>query len=292
MAAVVLVHGIWNRQRGLSATAAAAELAAEGRKRLRYGLVGAGLGHIPLPTVAMAYYADLLADEQPQEPQSGDGGLEDLTPDQLAEAWQWLVAAGVPQEPEAQAGWLAPVRQGLGWLVRHRSAPSLTARAQRQLTERLGRLVVAVLQDTDAYLSRPQRRQAVRDVVARAVSDTRPQVLVAHSLGTVVAYEALHAYPELRLDLFVTVGSPLGLPALLRKLEPEPCGLRGTRPPGVAHWINIADAGDLVAVPPELGGAFPVNAHASTEIGLFDLHTLGGYLANGVTAAAIAPYLV
>ncbi|MEU6493436.1 hypothetical protein [Streptomyces sp. NPDC046984] len=66
--------------------------------------MGAGVGHISLPTVAMVYYAELLADEEPRETQSTDDGLEDLTPDQFARAWEWLTAAGVPHEPEPQAG--------------------------------------------------------------------------------------------------------------------------------------------------------------------------------------------
>ncbi|MFE9127280.1 hypothetical protein ACFYOF_17985 [Streptomyces sp. NPDC007148] len=52
----------------------------------------------------MAYYAELLADEEPRGTQSTDDGLEDLTPDQFARAWEWLTAAGVPHEPEPQAG--------------------------------------------------------------------------------------------------------------------------------------------------------------------------------------------
>ena len=35
---------------------------------------------------------------------------------------------------------------------------------------------------------------------------------MAHSLGTVVAYEALHAHPGLHVYLLVTLGSPLALP--------------------------------------------------------------------------------
>ena len=35
---------------------------------------------------------------------------------------------------------------------------------------------------------------------------------MAHSLGTVMAYEALHAHPDLHVYLLVTLGSPLALP--------------------------------------------------------------------------------
>ena len=35
---------------------------------------------------------------------------------------------------------------------------------------------------------------------------------MAHFLGTVVAYEALHAHPDLHVYLLLTLGSPLALP--------------------------------------------------------------------------------
>ena len=35
---------------------------------------------------------------------------------------------------------------------------------------------------------------------------------MAHFLGTAVAYEALHAHPDLHVYLLVTLGSPLALP--------------------------------------------------------------------------------
>ena len=35
---------------------------------------------------------------------------------------------------------------------------------------------------------------------------------MAHVLGTVVAYEALHAHPDLHVYLLVTLASPLALP--------------------------------------------------------------------------------
>ncbi|MGW1044379.1 hypothetical protein [Streptomyces sp. NPDC002547] len=290
MAAVVLVHGIWNQKKKMTADRAAALMSASVRPRLEQGLHAARVPHISVPELVMAYYADLLADDA--EVQSGGAdGLEGLSDAELGEVWEWLLAAGVPEPMETQAGWLAPVRQGLGWLVRQHGGDKLTSRLREGAMELLGRLVCAVIREVDAYTSRPQARAAVRARVAEAIRVHRPRVVAAHSLGSVVAYETLHAYPELEVELLVTLGSPLGLPALTRKLEPTLRRGQGTRPAGVGRWVNIADAGDLVAVPPKLGGLFPVDAHETTDIGLFDPHTLGGYLANGLAAAAIAPYL-
>ncbi|WP_039933870.1 hypothetical protein [Streptomyces viridochromogenes] len=291
MGTVVLVHGIGNLVRGASPQQAAELKAAAAAERLSRGLNAAGLSHVPVPSLVMAYYAHQLADDYRPEQQSADGStLEDLTPAQEGEAWEWLEAAGVAPPREGQAGMLSPLRWAVNRLVEQRAGDDAPSEARRRLAELLSRLVVAMLQDTDAYTSRPGRRKAVRATVAQAVRDHDARVVVAHSLGSVVAYETLHAHPDLELDLLLTLGSPLGLPALMRKLDPEPVDGRGTRPPGVRHWVNIADVGDLLAVPRELGGAFPVDVHATTDIGLFDPHTLGGYLSAGLTAAALAPY--
>ncbi|MEU0354342.1 hypothetical protein [Streptomyces cyaneofuscatus] len=290
MARVVLVHGIWNRQSKMTSQRAASLLAQSLELRLAAGFKSARLSHVPAPQLTMAYYADLLANEA--EVQSDDErSLEELSQAELADIWGWLVAAGVPEPVEPQAAWLAPVRQGLGWLVRHHGGEGLPSRVLREVTERLERVVVSLITDIDAYTARPAVRRAVRERVAAALREQQPQVVVAHSMGSLVAYETLHAFPELKVELFVTLGSPLGLPALARKLEPALRQRKGTRPAGVGTWINIADAGDLVAVPPELGGMFPVDLHATASIGFLNPHTLGGYLADGVTAAAIAPYL-
>jgi hypothetical protein len=290
MGTVVLVHGIGNLVRGVPPEQAAELKAAAAAERLRKGLSAAGLPHVPLPELVMAYYAHQLTDDYRPEQQSADAAaLEDLTRAQEDEAWEWLETAGAVRPREGQAAMLSPLRWAVNRIVEQRAGDARPA-ARKRLAELLSRLVVATLQDTDAYTSRPGRRKAVRATVAQAVRDHGARVVVAHSLGSVVAYETLHAHPDLELDLLLTLGSPLGLPAVLRKLDPEPTAGRGARPPGVRHWVNIADVGDLVAVPHELGGAFPVDVHATTDIGLFDPHTLGGYLAAGLTGAALAPH--
>ncbi|MEU6467783.1 hypothetical protein ABZ927_17750 [Streptomyces massasporeus] len=290
MGTVVLVHGIGNLVRGASPEQAAELKAAAAGDRLRKGLSAAGLSHVPLPELVMAYYAHQLTDDyRPERQSAGTGVLEDLTSTQEDEAWEWLEAAGVTRPEEGQAGILSPLRWAVNRLVEQRAGDAPPA-ARKRLAELLSRLVVATLQDTDAYTSRPARRKAVQATVAHAVREHGARVVVAHSLGSVVAYETLHAHQDLDIDLLLTLGSPLGLPAIMRKLDPEPVDGRGARPPGVRHWVNIADVGDLLAVPGELGGAFPVDVHATTDIGVFDPHTLGGYLAAGLTAAALAPH--
>jgi hypothetical protein len=281
LSAIVVVHGIWNRQKGVSAQAAATALGELASGHLARGLANAGTALAASPEVVMAYYADLLVDG-PEDEQGGVDGLDGLTEPELALVRDWLELAGVQVAEEPQNPVLWPVRQALGVLARRRGGSA----------QRCGRLVAALIREVSAYTGQQHRRRAVRDRVADTISRARPSVVVAHSLGSVVAYEALHAHPELDVDLLVTLGSPLAAPgAVFHALEPGPRDGRGAKPAGVTEWHNFADLGDLVALPPRLGDLFPVDSHANVHIGLLDFHSLGSYLAHPKVAAAITGHL-
>jgi hypothetical protein len=54
----------------------------------------------------------------------------------------------------------------------------------------------------------------------------------------------------------------------------------------VRRWINIADPGDLIAVPRGLPRFFKgIDADLTTPIGVFDFHKVTGYLSCTTTAA-------
>lgn len=75
-------------------------------------------------------------------------------------------------------------------------------------------------------------------------------LLVAHSMGSVIAYDVLRLLeredPGLQVDHFVTVGSPLGLAKVKLKIEEEHGAVRV--PGNVGRWTNLADGKDIVSV--------------------------------------------
>lgn len=133
------------------------------------------------------------------------------------------------------------------------------------------------------YLTEPGMRAVVQDRVAAQVgADTK--VIVGHSLGSVVAYEALCAHPEWPVTTLVTLGSPLGIPNLIfDQLVPPPAGGQlGVWPRSVLSWTNIADSGDVVALVKDLKALFGPAPQGAFE----------GYLVhNGSHAHAVEPYL-
>ncbi|MFI1763834.1 hypothetical protein ACH41H_17525 [Streptomyces sp. NPDC020800] len=105
-----------------------------------------------------------------------------------------------------------------------------------------------------AYLDDERVREgAIETVLSRITPDTR--VVLAHSLGTVVAYEALHRLGR-PLPLLVTFGSPLGLRSIVRRrLRPQPLH----SPAHVKRWVNVADRDDFIVATLRLRTLFPEN---------------------------------
>jgi len=78
-------------------------------------------------------------------------------------------------------------------------------------------------------------------------------MLVGHSLGSVIAYDVLWELTWLdgspwRVDQLLTLGSPLGMFYVQRRLHGH--AERGERryPANIRHWANIAAEGDLTAL--------------------------------------------
>ncbi|MGW6599389.1 serine peptidase [Streptomyces sp. NPDC055036] len=276
---IVAVHGIGNHLAGRSSERAAAELAAQWQPKLRQGFATARLDGHQLPEVHVAYYAHHT---HAAERQAVAADLTSIDEQEQSVIIAWALALGSPSLEERQGLITAPLRQILSWVSRRRKIPIAT----------VIRIAVQLAGEVHRYLHVPQVRTAARSAVAESIRRARPQVVLAHSLGSVVAYEALHAHPELTVDCLVTLGSPLGLPSgIFDHLVPAPISDRGARPAGVRYWVNLADTGDLVAIPHRLGDRFPVDQHADTPIGRIDFHTFGAYLASPLTAVAISPFV-
>jgi hypothetical protein len=114
------------------------------------------------------------------------------------------------------------------------------------------------LHQVTLYLTDDQVREKARRAVAELVDD-RTRVIVGHSLGSIVAYEACFDLKR-PLPLLVTIGSPLGMAQIVyERLRPQP----PVFPPVVQRWVNVADRNDIVAAEPDLGrffGDVPVGA--------------------------------
>ena len=95
-------------------------------------------------------------------------------------------------------------------------------------------MVTACVQELATYFdpAHDERREAALSRITDVIHQYQPRVLLAHSLGSVVAYEALCADGNATVELFVTLGSPLAMrQVIFDRLRPAPAG-RGIRPSG------------------------------------------------------------
>jgi pimeloyl-ACP methyl ester carboxylesterase len=112
--------------------------------------------------------------------------------------------------------------------------------------ERAGGLFVGELRQVRRYLLDPELKTKADARVAETVGGDG-RILIGHSLGSVVAVEFLRQHPGYRLDLLITLGSPLGLRAI-RHLMPDPeYGCAEGVPANVGAWVNLRDLQDPVA---------------------------------------------
>jgi pimeloyl-ACP methyl ester carboxylesterase len=99
--------------------------------------------------------------------------------------------------------------------------------------------------DVYVYLTNRVVRRTIDGIVQAAIG-SGPSVVVGHSLGSVVGYNVLRAAPAAaRVGKYGTVGSPLGLTSIKRRLE-TPL----TMPRCVLGWYNAMDERDVVALHP------------------------------------------
>ena len=107
---------------------------------------------------------------------------------------------------------------------------------------------------SDSLLKR-ETRDSLANVLRR--NQDKDIMLIAHSMGSMIAYDVLQEDPQLRVDHLVTVGSPLGLSPVREAMKREWDRDTLEVPRGVVRWTNFADRLDIVAVDQSLDSFEP-----------------------------------
>ncbi len=119
------------------------------------------------------------------------------------------------------------------------------------------------LKDLYRYYEKPKIRNELRGRLRQAILDNRDKrlMVVAHSMGTIIAYDVLRELGRsdatLSVEHFVTIGSPLGLPYVKYKIMEESPLVR--TPSIVKQWSNLADRRDPVALDVHLRDDYEAN---------------------------------
>ncbi len=125
---------------------------------------------------------------------------------------------------------------------------------------------------------------------ARLLEAIQPdtEVVVAHSLGTIISHQTLAANPRIEIDTLVTLGSPLGSDMIFPTLEPAAVDGVGAWPGGVNRWVNVAAHNDRAASVSRLADRFGDRVEDHMIDNGYRAHDPEPYLNAATTGAAVA----
>jgi hypothetical protein len=137
----------------------------------------------------------------------------------------------------------------------------------------------------------------------------RPILLLAHSMGSVIAFDALWQLSreegsDAQVSMLVTAGSPLGQKIVQRHLLSVKSKGETRYPTNIGTWVNIAAVGELTAIDRTLQNDFNgmrkaglVDDIVDHEVfnyfhmqGALNVHAEYGYLVNEVTARVVSDW--
>lgn len=147
-------------------------------------------------------------------------------------------------------------------------------------------LVHQFLVEIDLYLSNPHFLHAVHLRIHEQLHDSKPNIIVAHSLGSVIAYHYLLEHPEMNIHRLITLGCPLAFQTIQERLpQPiqRPTSLKG-------DWINFYSHDDFLAalaLQPPLFNFQPAILNYEIRTSIEHPHDIAGYLQHPQVIQAI-----
>ncbi len=240
---------------------------------------------IKLPTFELVYWADILNE--------GALDINEKEPDSPL----YLSEPYLPANPDFKIENQPLKRKMFQYLEDHLDEFFLN----KDLTPKYSLLSDAIIKkyfrEVDVYFTRDcedengkwcQARDLIKSRFADAIKkhDGKEIMVVTHSMGSIIAYDVMtFICPDIKINSFVTMGSPLGLPFIISKIaEDENFRFTGNKklsaPPGiVGQWLNFSDPDDRIAFDHTLQDDFIEN-----EFGVKarDFSIVNDYVCNGV----------
>ena len=154
-------------------------------------------------------------------------------------------------------------------------------------------------------------REMLKGPLQKAWSNGERVLLIGHSLGSVIAYDTLwelsHGDQQSgRIDLFMTLGSPLGTRFINNRLRGASSHGHRRYPTNIRHWENFSARAEMTALHPELRPYFSemlelgvlesltdyvdLYNHFHGDHGL-NVHKSYGYLAHPTVAERLVAWL-
>jgi len=163
-------------------------------------------------------------------------------------------------------------------------------------------------EDKIASLVREQLKQELRPLLENG----HKVLLIGHSLGSVISYDTLWALSQLehlpgKIDLFLTIGSPLGMNYVQKRLLGNNYKDHHKKyPSNIRNWVNISAVGDITPMDRNFADDYkdmlkPENTQSITDHskGIYNFfrnedglnfHRSYGYLVNPAVGNVIADW--
>lgn len=124
-------------------------------------------------------------------------------------------------------------------------------------------------------------RQVFHDAISPYIEQDYKIMVIAHSMGSIIAYEALQQLSlqdrnAKHVDLFLTMGSAMGLNYVQERLQSFSESDSEALPSNISSWHNVSARGDLVSVDKTLADDFELMTQAGLVDEIVD-HTKGVY---------------
>lgn len=314
---VVMIHGMSQQASTFQ------ELSATWHRHLRTACDAAEVAPVDPSHAPLAYYADLLDDQDPIErPSAGQllrmlgtnlAGRRSLISDLVPAANDGPVwrPRFDPTEPLilllrdlAQSRSEFTIMRDIlrqhpllavdnppsdATIRKRRPSRARAARTVSHLSPRARIWVVKSLSEVWLYLTDASFREQTQQRVERALDGQTPTVVIGHSLGSVVAMDhiLLRRQP---VPALITLGSPLWMPTVLERLLHWHAG---RAPVSIGHWVNLFDGRDIVGGGHPMARTWGDDGPSDTKITNADgplHHSIGDYLSHAIVGRTLAQW--
>ena len=152
----------------------------------------------------------------------------------------------------------------------------------------------------------------VKEALRAAWADNRKIILIGHSFGSVIAYDTLwelthvdHEGSAHKVDLFISMGSPLTMRYIRRRLNGAARSGHERYPCNIRRWLNLAALGEVTSLDRRLAECFAgmldldVIENISDNLGVLNryrgadglnVHKCYGYMSSDTVARTIAEF--
>jgi hypothetical protein len=168
------------------------------------------------------------------------------------------------------------IKLALGWHTRLTRFSYRVADRLPFIISALPKVIRATVLETQRYFENSNNiacriRETLKNELRPLLTDSAPILLIGHSLGSVIAYDALWELSQIeklpgKIDLFFTLGSPLGMHYVQHRLQGYREKGAQRYPLNIRRWSNLSAVGDLTALDQHICNAF----QAMLDLGLVD----------------------